>query len=101
MKVTDCGCFGDFLKLEPFTSFKKDVVLMVPAIIFLLKTKDMHSIFNAKTRNIITLASIGLFTLYGLSNFVWDIPGNDFRDQSYWNYPCKPESWLLHRRKKC
>jgi len=79
MKVTDCGCFGDFLKLEPFTSFKKDVVLMVPAIIFLLKTKDMHSIFNAKTRNIITLASIGLFTLYGLSNFVWDIPGNDFR----------------------
>lgn len=79
MKVTDCGCFGDFIKLEPFLSFKKDVVLMVPAIIFLLKTKDMHSIFTPKTRNIITLASIGLFTLYGLSNFVWDIPGNDFR----------------------
>lgn len=79
MKVTDCGCFGDFIKLEPFTSFKKDLVLLVPAIIFLFKTKDMHSIFNAKTRNIITLASIGLFTVYGLSNFVWDIPSNDFR----------------------
>ncbi len=79
MKVTDCGCFGDFIKLEPFLSFKKDVVLMVPAVIFLLKTKDMHSIFTAKTRNIITLASIGIFTVYGLSNFVWDIPGNDFR----------------------
>ncbi len=79
MKVTDCGCFGDFIKLEPFLSFKKDVVLMVPAIIFLLRTKDMHSIFTARTRNIITLASIGIFTVYGLSNFVWDIPGNDFR----------------------
>lgn len=79
MKVTDCGCFGDFIKLEPFVSFKKDVVLLIPAIIFLLKTKDMHSVFTAKTRNIITLASIGLFTLYGLSNFVWDIPANDFR----------------------
>ena len=58
MKVTDCGCFGDFIKLEPFLSFKKDVVLMVPAVIFLLKTKDMHSIFTAKTRNIITLANL-------------------------------------------
>jgi len=79
MKVTDCGCFGDFIKLEPFTSFKKDLVLLIPAFIFLFKTKDMHSIFNQKTRDIITVASIALFTLYGLSNFVWDIPGNDFR----------------------
>ena len=79
MKVTDCGCFGDFLKLEPFTSFKKDLVLLIPAFIFLFKTKDMHSIFNQKTRDIITVASIALFTVYGLSNFVWDIPGNDFR----------------------
>ena len=39
----------------------------------------MHSIFNQKTRDIITVASIALLTLYGLSNFVWDIPGNDFR----------------------
>lgn len=79
MKVQDCGCFGDFIKLEPFVSFKKDLALLIPAIIFLFKTKDMHSIFTQKTRDIITVASIGLFTLYGLSNFVWDIPGNDFR----------------------
>ncbi len=36
MKVTDCGCFGDFIKLEPKVSFFKDIFLLIPSVLFLL-----------------------------------------------------------------
>ena len=34
-RVTDCGCFGDAIKLKPWTSFTKDIVLMV-LILFII-----------------------------------------------------------------
>jgi len=79
MKVTDCGCFGDFIKLVPKTSFLKDIFLLFPAFYFLFRHKDMHQMFNKPIRTgIIGLSIIGLL-LYCFSNFVWDIPGQDFR----------------------
>jgi hypothetical protein len=79
MKVTDCGCFGDFIKLEPKTSFFKDVFLLFPAIFFVFKHKDMHELFTAKIRNIIIwVSTIGLI-IYGMSNYAWDLPHTDFR----------------------
>ncbi len=79
MKVTDCGCFGDFIKLEPYTSFLKDVFLLIPAIFFLFRSKTMHQMFNKPARaGIIGLSTVGLF-VYCISNFSWDIPHADFR----------------------
>jgi len=79
MKVTDCGCFGDFLKLVPLTSFKKDLFLLVPAIYFIFKHKDMHELFTLKVQRIIGAVSIVGLLFYCMSNYVWDIPGQDFR----------------------
>lgn len=79
MRVTDCGCFGDFLKLQPKTSFFKDVLLLIPAILFLFFYRQMHQLFSPVARGgMLTVATVGLL-IYSLSNYVWDLPGTDFR----------------------
>ncbi|MGB3800085.1 MAG: hypothetical protein WA952_09750 [Lewinella sp.] len=79
MKVTDCGCFGDFLKLEPRVSFLKDVALLIPALIFLLAPGKLHQLFTPRVRSLSVLAIGAVSVMYCLSNFIWDIPGQDFR----------------------
>lgn len=79
MKVTDCGCFGDFLKLKPMTSFFKDVFLLIPGLLFLFFTKRMHTLIDNKKAFWLTLISTILVTVYCFSNYVWDIPHADFR----------------------
>ncbi len=79
MKVQDCGCFGDFIKLEPKTSFLKDIFLLIPAFFFVFKHKDMHQLFSPAIRSVMTLVTAVGILLYCLSNFAWDIPGQDFR----------------------
>lgn len=79
MKVTDCGCFGDFIKLEPKVSFLKDVVLLFPAILFVLLSGKMHQLFSPSARTaIVAFAALGL-TVYCFSNYLWDLPHTDFR----------------------
>lgn len=79
MKVTDCGCFGDFLKLKPKISFYKDLFLMIPAIWFMFRSRYFHTWFTPSSRSaILGLSTVGLL-LYCFSNFYWDIPGQDFR----------------------
>ncbi len=79
MRVTDCGCFGDFIKLDPRTSFYKDVFLMIPAIYFLWRYKDFHQLQTNKSRNIINLVSIIFLVIYCIYNFYWNEPHVDFR----------------------
>lgn len=79
MRVTDCGCFGDFIKLEPKVSFFKDIFLLFPAIYFLFRYKTMHQLFTAKSRNVTLGISMILLVLYCIWNFHWAEPHVDFR----------------------
>ena len=79
MKVTDCGCFGDFIKLEPKVSFLKDVALLIPAFYFVFRHYNMHELFSKTVQNtLIGLTLVGTL-VYCFSNYVWDIPHADFR----------------------
>jgi uncharacterized membrane protein YphA (DoxX/SURF4 family) len=79
MKVTDCGCFGDFLKLLPKISFFKDLGLLIPSIFFLFKHSDMHDLFGLKINRILTgITTVGILG-YCLYNFIIDEPHIDFR----------------------
>ena len=77
--MTDCGCFGDFIKLVPRISFYKDLGLLIPAFYFVFRHKDMHQLFTFKARRIIVAASTILLILFCLYNAVWNLPVIDFR----------------------
>ncbi|HEV7347213.1 BT_3928 family protein [Telluribacter sp.] len=52
-KVTDCGCFGDAIKLKPWTSFGKDIFLLVLILIILWQRHQ----FRAMPTGIIVVAA--------------------------------------------
>lgn len=79
MKVTDCGCFGDFLKLKPKTSFFKDIFLLFPALLFLFFSGQMHQLFGAGSRTFLVAASTAGLLIYCFSNYKWNLPHTDFR----------------------
>lgn len=79
MRVTDCGCFGDFIKLEPKVSFIKDLILMGPAIWFILRWRKLVQLFSSLLRSTITgFSTLGLL-LFCFSNYIWNEPVIDFR----------------------
>lgn len=62
-KVTDCGCFGDALKLTPWTSFTKDVILLGFIIILFVNRNAITSCYQPLTGNVV-MALTFLFTFY-------------------------------------
>lgn len=90
MKVTDCGCFGDFLKLEPKISFFKDIFLTIFILIMIWQSKHIKPLLsNVRAALIVAAFTIGSF-IYCISNFVWDLPQFDFR-------PYKPGKSIIEQ----
>lgn len=79
MRVTDCGCFGDFIKLEPRVSFYKDLVLLIPAVYFLFVYRSIYSLLSETYGRQITLGLGGLVLVFCLYSTFWNLPVVDFR----------------------
>jgi len=77
-KVTDCGCFGDAVKLTPWESFSKDVILLVFIIILFIGRKYVRSIFGSNAKRVITATSLVICVVF--ANYVLrHLPVIDFR----------------------
>lgn len=59
-KVTDCGCFGAAIKLTPWTSFGKDIFLLVLILILVYYRKKMKPLPTGIIVVLSTIASLGV-----------------------------------------
>jgi uncharacterized membrane protein YphA (DoxX/SURF4 family) len=59
-KVTDCGCFGDAIKLKPWTSFGKDIFLMVLILFIMGHRNRMRNRLTGWVVALVTVLSVGL-----------------------------------------
>ncbi len=77
-KVTDCGCFGDAIKLTPWESFTKDVILLVLIAILIIGRNYIAPLLKPKAVTAVLLAS--LLTCVGYVYYVLNhLPVIDFR----------------------
>ncbi len=76
--VQDCGCFGDFLKISPLTSFIKDLILLGVILLFVWQSKYLKPWFNSSGQWGIWLLSAIAGLAFTLHNF-YHLPMWDFR----------------------
>ncbi|MEQ8359694.1 MAG: DoxX family protein [Cytophagales bacterium] len=50
-KVTDCGCFGDAIPLNPWQSFIKDIILLVMILWLFFRKNELEPKLSERTRN--------------------------------------------------
>ena len=77
-KVTDCGCFGDAVKLTPWESFTKDVILLVLILVLVFGLKYIKPLFTNSMNRALAAASLvgcAIFCYYVLNH----LPAKDFR----------------------
>ena len=76
-KVKDCGCFGDALKLTPWESFSKDVVLLVFVIILFVGKSYISQLFKPLLTSLIALLSFIASLAFGY-HVLTHLPSIDF-----------------------
>lgn len=84
-KVTDCGCFGDAVKLSPWETFYKNVVLVAIVIMLIIGVRHIDSLFKKPLGKWISFLSFLSF-LYIIYHVLMHLPIIDFRPYAVGNY---------------
>lgn len=79
MKVTDCGCFGDFMKLKPWETFYKDVILDLMIFILVIGLGYIKPVFQVVWMNVLAGISAVLSLGFCLYTTYFNEPPIDFR----------------------
>jgi len=77
-KVTDCGCFGDAIKLTPWQSFIKDIILLVLILIIFIRRNDQKPFLTSYTADI-TIGVVAFVNVMGAVLAIQHLPYLDFR----------------------
>lgn len=77
-KVTDCGCFGDAIKLTPWQSFWKDIILMVFVLHLFWHRKRFIPSLRTREGHFVVGAVVALSTFLGVYA-INHLPFLDFR----------------------
>ncbi|WP_299336124.1 BT_3928 family protein [uncultured Psychroserpens sp.] len=77
-KVKDCGCFGDFLKLSPWQSFWKDVILLVMIVILFIGKRHIKPVLSTFGLSLTALLSFIICLWFGY-HVLMHLPTFDFR----------------------
>ncbi len=76
--VSDCGCFGDAIKLTNWETFYKNIVLMVFAIVVFIQREKFKSAFGVPRQNLLLGLALVLFFWFSIHNYR-HLPMLDFR----------------------
>jgi uncharacterized membrane protein YphA (DoxX/SURF4 family) len=89
--VTDCGCFGDAIKLSNWQTFFKNLIIFIPLLIIFINRKTFKPLYKTFTEWL--LALIMVIIIVGLSVYCLNhLPLIDFRPYKIGTYiPAKME----------
>jgi len=77
-KVKDCGCFGDALKLTPWESFTKDIVLLFFILIIFIGVKHLKPLCSKLGMTIVAILSF-ITCMWFAYHVLMHLPSKDFR----------------------
>ncbi len=76
--VKECGCFGDFMHLTPWTSFGKDLVLLLLIIVLFIGKDFINPLFGQRLENSLLVIVLAVTTIFPIYTYNY-LPIIDFR----------------------